>query len=130
MLMLLSLVSCSKSSTKQLSIEDYQDRINEISDKIDDAMSDADNTTPDGIKKYINIIEPLYEELSNLNAPDEFKDIQEIIKSGCKASLEILDLSRQILEDPSKAIELTEKIADLQSQVSDFGSALQEVIGR
>ena len=51
----------------------------------------------DATKKLIGEIKPIYEELGNLNAPEEFASQQEKIKSGCTASVETLDLSLELI---------------------------------
>ena len=89
-------------------------------------MQSTDQATmADATKKLIGEIKPIYEELGNLNAPEEFASQQEKIKSGCTASVETLDLSLELIqlglgETQASAEDLTAKMTELNSKITEL----------
>lgn len=131
-----------------LSEEDYKAKITEIGNKVAELTNDVNaaqtkaSTDPEGaIDDLIDIVaemKPLYQELAELKAPEKFAEAQKKIKSGCEASVEMLDLTVEMMElavDPSQAdkaqeklTELTEKMTDYQADAQTLTEGLQEVM--
>ena len=122
-------------------VKSLSTEISEVTAKYSTDMQSTDQATvADATKKLIGEIKPIYEELGNLNAPEEFASQQEKIKSGCTASVETLDLSLELIqlglgetqasaEDlTAKMTELNSKITELSSQAQGLTTALQEVM--
>lgn len=132
----------------ELSKEDYQAKITDISGQISEITSkySADMNSGDvakvaeATKAMIAEMKPLYTELGDLAAPAEFKDQQATIKEGCDASLKTLDLSLELIElsmdadQPdaenitTKMQELTSQMTELQEKAASLTTALQEVL--
>ena len=131
-----------------LSEEDYKAKITEIGNKVAELTNDVNaaqtkaSTDPEGaINDLIDIVaemKPLYQELANLKAPEKFADAQAKIKSGCEASVEMLDLTVEMMElavDPDQAdkaqeklTELTEKMTEYQADAQTLTEGLTEVM--
>ena len=80
-------------------VKSLSTEISEVTAKYSTDMQSTDQATmADATKKLIGEIKPIYEELGNLNAPEEFASQQEKIKSGCTASVETLDLSLELIQ--------------------------------
>lgn len=131
-----------------LSEEDYKAKITEIGNKVAELTNDVNaaqtkaSTDPEGaINDLIDIVaemKPLYQELADLKAPEKFVEAQKKIKSGCEASVEMLDLTVEMMElavDPEQAdkaqeklTELTEKMTEYQADAQTLTEGLQEVM--
>lgn len=131
-----------------LSEEDYKAKITEIGNKVAELTNDVNaaqtkaSTDPEGaINDLIDIVaemKPLYQELADLKAPEKFAEAQKKIKSGCEASVEMLDLTVEMMElavDPEQAdkaqeklTELTEKMTEYQADAQTLTEGLQEVM--
>ena len=131
-----------------LSEEDYKAKITEIGNKVAELTNDVNaaqtkaSTDPEGaINDLIDIVaemKPLYQELADLKAPEKFVEAQKKIKSGCEASVEMLDLTVEMMElavDPEQAdkaqeklTELTEKMTEYQADAQTLTESLQEVM--
>lgn len=131
-----------------LSEEDYKAKITEIGNKVAELTNDVNaaqtkaSTDPEGaINDLIDIVaemKPLYQELADLKAPEKFAEAQQKIKSGCEASVEMLDLTVEMMElavDPEQAdkaqeklTELTEKMTEYQADAQTLTEGLQEVM--
>ena len=91
------------------------------------------------LTETVNQMRPLYEELANLPAPEAFAEAQAKIKEGSEASIEILDLTLEMMELASnpdtmeeaqeKMTELTEKMNSYSDQASKLTEGLTEVLG-
>ena len=103
-------------SGEALSEEDYKAKITEIGNKVTELTNDVNAaqtkaaTDPEGaINDLIDVVaemKPLYQELADLKAPEKFAAAQAKIKSGCEASVEMLDLTVEMMElavDPEQA---------------------------
>lgn len=121
----------------QLSEEDYTAKVQEIYDNITkataDAMADVDTTDVDAMidatKSLVEAVKPLYTEMRDLAAPEKYESAQAKIKSGCEASLRALEISLEILDNPTdtdKIAELQEEAANLQEEVTKFAEGLSE----
>lgn len=137
-----------KTESQVLSKEEYVDKvksssneISEISNKYSADMQSSDtNTAADATTAFVNEIRPIYEELAALNAPEEFSSQQGKIKKGCEASLEILDLSVELIElgrgdiqgkeeeIAEKVTQINSKMSELMDQAQDMTSAINEVV--
>ena len=131
-------------ASQALTKDEYVEKVKSLSTEISkvtakystDMQSTDQATMADATKKLIGEIKPIYEELGNLNAPEEFASQQEKIKSGCTASVETLDLiqlglgeTQASAEDlTAKMTELNSKITELSSQAQGLTTALQEVM--
>lgn len=131
-----------------LSEEDYKAKITDIGNKVAELTNDVNAaqtkaaTDPEGaIKDLIDIVDemkPLYQELADLKAPEKFAAAQAKIKSGCKASVEMLDLTVEMMQlavDPEQAdkaqeklTELTEKMTEYQADAQTLTEGLTEVM--
>ena len=133
-------------ASQTLTKDEYVEKVKSLSTEISEVTAkystdmQSTATMADATKKLIGEIKPIYEELGNLNAPEEFASQQEKIKSGCTASVETLDLSLELIqlglgetqasaEDlTAKMTELNSKITELSSQAQGLTTALQEVM--
>lgn len=135
-------------SGEALSEEDYKAKITEIGNKVAELTNDVNaaqakaTTDPEGaINDLIDIVaemKPLYQELADLKAPEKFAAAQAKIKSGCEASVEMLDLTVEMMElavDPEQAdkaqeklTELTEKMTEYQADAQTLTEGLTEVM--
>ncbi|MDR1835497.1 MAG: hypothetical protein LBQ96_06810 [Fusobacteriaceae bacterium] len=99
------------------------------------------NDLPKVIATYREVIEkltPLYEKLGSLTPPANLAEEQKIIKEGVDASLEIMNLSREIFEaagDPDHAdpAEVTKKVDALKQKgpsLRDKATAMNEALLR
>lgn len=126
---------------------EYKEQITTIYSSITqistEAMAGVDATDQDKVieatKKMIEDVKPLYEQMGALTAPDSLKDQQTKISEGAIASLEMLNLSLEMIElgtNPdlkpeeveAKTVELTEKMAGMQTIGADMTAALAEVM--
>lgn len=121
----------------QMSLEDYQTAIENAIDEITSITQESDTSTADGITDLINKIEPLYKKISALNPPESLSEAHNKLKSSCDTSIEILTMSKEVLEaldnptatDVQKAEELNTKISELQGKQQDMQDALNEIFG-
>ena len=124
-------------SGEALSEEDYKAKITEIGNKVTELTNDVNAaqtkaaTDPEGaINDLIDVVaemKPLYQELADLKAPEKFAAAQAKIKSGCDASVEMLDLE-QADKAQEKLAELTEKMTEYQSDAQTLTEGLTEVM--
>ena len=107
-------------------VKSLSTEISEVTAKYSTDMQSTDQATmADATKKLIGEIKPIYEELGNLNAPEEFASQQEKIKSGCTASVETQASAEDLT---AKMTELNSTITELSSQAQGLTTALQEVM--
>ncbi len=125
-------------SGEALSEEDYKAKITEIGNKVTELTNDVNAaqtkaaTDPEGaINDLIDVVaemKPLYQELADLKAPEKFAAAQAKIKSGCEASVEMLDLTVEMMElavDPEQADKAQEKLAELTEKMTEYQSDAQ-----
>ncbi|MBM6919450.1 hypothetical protein [Intestinimonas butyriciproducens] len=132
-----------------LTEEEYKAKITEIGNKVGELTEDVTaaqsqaTEDPQGaltsLTETVNQMRPLYDELANLAAPENFADAQAKIKEGAEASVEILDLTLEMMELASnpdtieeaqtKMTELTEKMTSYSDQASKLTEGLTEVLG-
>ena len=132
-----------------LTEEEYKAKITEIGNKVGELTEDVTaaqsqaTEEPQGaltsLTETVNQMRPLYDELANLAAPENFADAQAKIKEGAEASVEILDLTLEMMELASnpdtieeaqtKMTELTEKMTSYSDQASKLTEGLTEVLG-
>lgn len=106
-------------------------------------MAGVDSTDQEKVieatKKMVEDVKPLYEQMGALTAPDSLKDQQTKISEGAIASLEMLNLSLEMIElgtNPdlnaeeveAKTVELTEKMTGFQTVAADMAAALTEIM--
>ena len=117
-------------------------KVGELTQDVTAAQSQA-TEDPQGalasLTETVNQMRPLYEELANLPAPEAFAEAQAKIKEGSEASIEILDLTLEMMELASnpdtmeeaqeKMTELTEKMNSYSDQASKLTEGLTEVLG-
>lgn len=135
--------------SETLTEEEYKAKITEIGNKVGELTQDVTaaqsqaTEDPQGalasLTETVNQMRPLYEELANLPAPEAFAEAQAKIKEGSEASIEILDLTLEMMElasDPDtmeeaqeKMTELTEKMNSYSDQASKLTEGLTEVLG-
>ena len=138
-----------ENGSKTLSEEEYKAKITEIGNKVGELTNDVTaaqsqaSEDPQGalasLTETVNQMRPLYEELANLAAPEAFADAQAKIREGSEASVEILDLTLEMMELASnpdtaeeaqaKMEELTEKMTSYSDQASKLTEGLTEVLG-
>ena len=135
--------------SETLTEEEYKAKITEIGNKVGELTQDVTaaqsqaTEDPQGalasLTETVNQMRPLYEELANLPAPEVFAEAQAKIKEGSEASIEILDLTLEMMELASnpdtmeeaqeKMTELTEKMNSYSDQASKLTEGLTEVLG-
>lgn len=136
------ITGCSQNKTDTttvapMSLEDYQTAIETNIDEIKTITNDSDTSTVEGISDLISKIEPLYKKMSALNPPESLSEAHDKLKSSCDASIEILTMSKEVLEaldnptatDVQKAEDLNTKISELQGKQQDMQDALNEIFG-
>ncbi len=122
-------------------ITDISTQITEISSKYSDDMNSGDTTkTAEATRNMVAELKPLYDQLSNLSAPEEFAEQQSRITEGCEASLEALDLSLEVIDlslssdgsdvtdATAKMQELTDQINSLEEKANAMQTALTEIM--
>ena len=131
----------SQEESSPLSREDYISEVNSICDNIvsvsaryEDDMNSSDVTQVlETTKSMVGEIRPLYVNLGELKAPAEFEEQQKQIKDGCDASVEVLDLSVQLMEmenadqNQEEVQNISARIAELSPKLSDLNTVLSEV---
>ena len=135
--------------SETLTEEEYKAKITEIGNKVSELTQDVTaaqsqaTEDPQGalasLTETVNQMRPLYDELANLPAPEKFAEAQAKIKEGSEASIEILDLTLEMMELASnpdtmeeaqeKMTELTEKMTSYSDQASKLTEGLTEVLG-
>lgn len=135
--------------SETLTEEEYKSKITEIGNKVsaltNDVTAAQSQATEDpqgaltSLTETVNQMRPLYDELANLAPPEKFTDAQAKIKEGAVASVEILDLTLEMMELASnpdtmeeaqeKMTELTEKMSSYSDQASKLTEGLTEVLG-
>ncbi len=135
--------------TKIMNRDEYIDRVIYLSDEISEITDrysvdlDSDDTAivTEATREMIGEMKPVYVQLGQLPAPEEFSSQQERIKEGCDASVEALDLSLELLdlgqgntqgEDNAQKVtdkikELSTKMIELEDQASGLTTAITEV---
>lgn len=119
----------------ELTEDGYVEKVNSIMAEVQkqstELMAGIDVTDTDSVatatKDLIGTVKPMYEELANLQAPAKYADAQAKMKSGADASVQLLQLSLDVLEsqgDPDKVAELQEKMAELGILAQDINSAM------
>lgn len=127
-----------------LSDADYKAEVTRIYNAIAEksaAMGTMDATDPAATMTAMNAVivevQPLYEELAALSAPEAMKEVQATIADGATASVEVLTLSTQLMEASTStdqeaaaklATELQAKIAELTPKVTAFGEAITKAM--
>ena len=134
---------------KILDRDEYIDRVIYLSDEISEITNrysvdlDSGDTTvvTEATREMIGEMKPVYVQLGQLMAPEEFSSQQAKIKEGCDASVEALDLSLELLdlgqghaqgEDNAQRVtekikELSTKMIELEDQASGLTTAITEV---
>lgn len=123
--------SAAQADAAGLSEEDYKAKVKslmaDIETKSTEAMKDIDLTNVEALVKatsdMIEQVKPMYEELSSLQAPAKYADAQTKIKTGVDASLELLNLSLDMIQNGGDA----EKVAELQAKTAELGTIAQDL---
>lgn len=139
----------SSASADALSEQAYKAKILEIGSKVSEltpsvsAAQQKASSDPEGaLKDLIAIVakmKPLYQELADLKAPSKYAAAQAKIKEGSQASVDMLDLTVEMMElalDPNrraeaqqKMNELNDKLVQYQSDAQKLSEGLTEVMG-
>ncbi len=116
-----------------LTAEEYKNKLNEIYTSIQTETETAKTninssdlkTSNDARKALSEKLKPIYEQLTSLNAPEEFKEAQEKIKTGANAAIEALDLSIKMINLGTDVT--TEQQAELTAQMNTLTETMKEL---
>lgn len=139
----------SKTNTeaKEMTNEEYVEKVTSTFDKITEASNSAlagvDQNDMQAVltatKGMIDEVKPLYVEISALKAPADYTELQTKIKDGCDASVEVLELSYEMMEmganpegvsdaDAQKKLtEMQTKLTEAQPKLTDLQTAINEL---
>lgn len=128
------------SSGDALSEQAYKNKILEIGNKVAElspsvsAAQQKAASDPEGaLKDLIAIVakmKPLYQELANLKAPAKYAAAQAKIREGSQASVDMLDLTVEMMElalDPSKRAEAQQKLNELNGKMTQYQADAQKL---
>lgn len=146
----MALAGCGgNTESKTLSEDEYKAEVKRIDDEITviynnyiTNLTNRDSTDKraflDIMNKLSEKLKSLYQEISDLQAPEAFADDQSKIKAAAEAYIEFLDFSMEILklyykgnlskeEAENKNQELDAKEADLAPKYLDYLIAIEEI---
>lgn len=111
---------------KRLTPEEYKEKINEIytsiQTEIESAATNLNSTdliTSNNARKALSEkLKPIYEQLTVLNAPEDYTEAQEKIKVGAETAIEALNLSIQMINLGTEVT--TEQQAELTAQMDNL----------
>lgn len=117
-------------------------QVAELSPSVSAAQKKASSDPEGALKDLIAIVakmKPLYQELADLKAPAKYAAAQAKIKEGSQASVDMLDLTVEMMElalDPNKHAEAKQKLDELTGKLSQYqadaeklSEGLSEVMG-
>lgn len=120
-----------------LSDEDYKAKVEEIYNGITatstELMAAVDQTdveaTMEAMTTLVTTVKPMYEELAGLVAPETYAEAQAQIKSGADASVELLNLTLEMLAlgDGASDADAEAKVAELQEKMTSFTTSAQDL---
>lgn len=137
--MIMSLAACGGKKDGSLSKDEYLKQVKTIWTDINakgEAIAAATTlqaTDPakafEEMKTAVETVKPLYVELGELKAPEEYTEQQATIKTGVEASVGMLDLSLKMLElgteaDPDAA-KAQEMLEEMQTKAAEWTPALE-----
>ena len=110
-----------ETTSAQLSIGEYQETVRDLFARIETAANTNNAESDAEIITLIDTVKPLYEDILALEAPAELKDADGKLKESCRATIEALDISRQLMEigDAVTADDL-QKVSELQSRIDNM----------
>lgn len=105
-------------ATEPLTEEEYLAEIETLQNAMLDmqtTLNGVDQTDADAVEQAINDIKKPFEDAIAITPPETYAEAHAKISEGCQAFVDYFDYTLELMEDPSKAADLGDKIQELMT---------------